>query len=237
MSNTVVITGANRGLGLELARAYAERGDVVIAGCRNPDAAISLAAITHHVHAVDMGDEASIEWFITEISEDVSGGAVDILINNAGLDARSFGADNWQRDVLSQSGGHFMGQIRVNTLGPMLLSRGLVPHLRRSEHPRIVNISSQVGSMDVGQKIGTDVGYSTSKAALNMVTIKLANALRDDGIIAMMLHPGYLRTDMGGAAAAMDVDEAVPQILDLVNGLTMDDTSTFRRWDSTTHPW
>jgi NAD(P)-dependent dehydrogenase (short-subunit alcohol dehydrogenase family) len=237
MSNTVVITGANRGLGLELARSYADRGDVVIAGCRSPDAAISLAAITHHVHAVDMGDENSINSFIDEIADDVSGGPVDILINNAGLDARSFGAGNSERDVLTQAADHFMGQIRVNTLGPMLLSRGLLPHLRLSDRPRIVNVSSQVGSMEVGRQIGSDVGYSTSKAALNMVTIKLANAVRDDGIIAMMIHPGHLRTDMGGVNAAMATTDAVPQILDLVDGLTMDDTGTFRRWDGTIHPW
>jgi NAD(P)-dependent dehydrogenase (short-subunit alcohol dehydrogenase family) len=237
MSNTVVITGANRGLGLELARAYADRGDVVIAGCRNPDAAISLAAVTHHVHPLDVGDEGSIEAFIAEVADDVSGGPVDILINNAGLDARAFGADNSQRDVLTQAADHFMGQIRVNTLGPMLLSRGLLSALRRADRPRIVNVSSQVGSMEMGQKIGSDVGYSTSKAALNMVTIKLANAIRDEGIVAMMIHPGHLRTDMGGAAAAMATTDAVPQIVGLIDGLTMDDTSTFRRWDGTTHPW
>jgi NAD(P)-dependent dehydrogenase (short-subunit alcohol dehydrogenase family) len=91
--------------------------------------------------------------------------------------------------------------------------------------------------MEVGARIGRDLGYSVSKAALNMVTVKLAMRLRDEGIVAIALHPGHLKTDMGGASAAMEPSDAAAAIVALVDGLTLDDTGSFRRWDGTVHPW
>jgi NAD(P)-dependent dehydrogenase (short-subunit alcohol dehydrogenase family) len=230
---TVVITGANRGLGLELARVFAGRGHTVIGGCRNPATATELAAVTSHVHAVDTGDEASIAAFADAIGD----GVVDVLINNAGLSAEGLGAGPDARDVLQLEPEHFIGQMRVNALGPMLLARALLPALRRSPRPRIVNVSSQVGSMVVGARVGRDVGYSASKAALNMITVKLASRLRDDGVIAVALHPGYLRTAMGGPHADLDPAVAASQIADLVDGLTLEDSGSFLRWDGSEHPW
>jgi len=231
--STIVITGANRGLGLELARVYAGRGDTVLGACRNPASATELAEIASEVIPLDLGDEASIAAFVAAIGDRT----VDVVINNAGLDSRGLGADPATRNVLLQAPEHFMGQIRVNALGPMLVSRGLVPNLKRSDNGRIVNVSSQVGSMVVGQTIGSDVGYAASKAALNMVTIKLAGALRGEGITAVMVHPGYLQTDMGGSGADMTPAEAAAHIVAMVDGLTIDDTMTFRRWDGSIHPW
>jgi NAD(P)-dependent dehydrogenase (short-subunit alcohol dehydrogenase family) len=231
--DTVVITGANRGLGLALAKVFAARGATVIGGCRTPAAAGELRSVTPHVHAVDTGDERSIADFVAAIGDE----PVDVLVNNAGLSAEGLGAGPEERDVLVLSPEHFMGQMRINALGPMLLARGLLPWLRRSARPRIVNISSQVGSMVVGSGIGRDVGYGASKAALNMVTIKLASRLRDEGVIAIALHPGWLRTDMGGAGADLDPTEAAGEIVDLIDGLTMEQTGRFLRWDGTEHPW
>jgi NAD(P)-dependent dehydrogenase (short-subunit alcohol dehydrogenase family) len=231
--STVVVTGANRGLGLELARVYACRGDRVIAGCRNPAAADELAALTDHVHALDIGEQQSIADFVDAVGEQ----AVDVLVNNAGIDARNLGAADSERDVLRQTPDQLMGQVAVNAVGPWLLSRGLLPQLRRATNPRIVNVTSQIGSIEVSQRIGRDVGYAVSKAALNMITVKLAARLRDDGIVAIVLHPGFLRTDMGGSSATMDPDDSARQIVALVDGLTIADTGTFRRWDGSVHPW
>lgn len=233
MTQTIVLTGANRGLGLELARAFAGRGDTVIGGCRNPGSATELQAVTPHVHAVDMGDAASIDAFVAAVGDR----PVDVVINNAGIDARNLGAADGERDVLVQPAAHFMGEITVNTWGPLLLVRGLLANLQASTHGRIVNVSSQVGSMEVGATMGRDLGYSVSKAALNMVTVKLAMRLRGDGITAIALHPGYLKTDMGGAGAAMEPAAAAASIANLVDALTIDDTGSFRRWDGTAHPW
>lgn len=233
MSQTIVLTGANRGLGLELARAFAGRGDTVIAGCRNPDAAGALQAVTGEVHAIDLADRASVDAFVAAVGDR----PVDVVINNAGIDARNLGAADGDRDVLVQPFEHFMGELEINTWAPLQLVRGLLPNLQAAGNGRIVNVSSQVGSMEVGAKMGRDLGYSVSKAALNMVTVKLASRLRDDGITAIALHPGYLKTDMGGANAAMEPADAAAAIATLVDALTVDDTGSFKRWDGTTHPW
>ena len=222
---TVVITGANRGLGLELTRAFAAHGDTVIAGSRKPESATALA--------LEVGDPASIDRFVAAIGDQ----AVDVLINNAGIDARNLGATDTERDVLTQPVEHFSGQMQVNAIGPMLLARALLPNLRRSPNPRIVNVSSQVGSMEVAKGVGRDVGYAASKAALNMITVKLAGRLRADGVTVISLHPGYLRTAMGGDAATMDAADAAAQIATLVERLTLEDSGNFLRWDGTIHPW
>ncbi len=231
--STVVITGANRGLGLELARAFTSRGDTVIAGCRHPDAAEELRALTPHVHTVDAGDPASIAAF----AEAIGDRPVDVLINNAAIDARNLGADDGERDVLSQPVEHLIGQIEVNAVGPLLLSRALLPNLRSADNGRIVNVSSQVASMEISRTIGRDLGYAVSKAALNMITVKLAGRLRDEGVTAIVLHPGHLKTAMGGAAAAVEPSDAARSIADMVDRLTIEDSGTFRRWDGSVHPW
>lgn len=231
--STVVITGANRGLGLELAREFAGRGHTVVGTCRHPGDAAELAAVAAEVHPLDVGNESSIDAFVAALGDRV----VDVLVHNAGVDARAFGATNAERNVFDQTAEQFMGQIRVNALGPMLLTRSLIAHLRRSERPRVVSISSQLGSMEVAQKIGGDVGYGASKAAMNVVTLKLGAALRDDGISCVMFHPGWLRTDMGGSSAAMAADDSARQLADQIDALNIDDTMTFRRWDGSPHPW
>jgi len=230
---TVVITGANRGLGLELTRVFASRGDTVIAGCRNPDEATQLAAATPRVIALDVGDESSIASFAAAIGDE----PVDVLINNAGIDARNLGASDADRDVLNQTSDQMLGQIKVNTVGPLLVARGLLASLRQSSNPRIVNVSSQVGSLAIAGTMGRDVGYAASKAALNMVTVKLAVRLRDDSITVIAIHPGHLKTDMGGAAAAMETSQGATAIATLIDGLTPDQSGQFLRWDGSTHPW
>ncbi len=232
-TSTVVITGSNRGLGLALARVYSQRGHTVIGGCRTPAAATELAGVTGHVHSLDMGDEESIDAFVATIGTR----PVDIVINNAGIDARSLGAADDQRDVLTLSGQHLLDEVRVNAVGPMLLARNFLPGLRQSASPRIVNVSSQIASMEVSATMGRDVGYAVSKAALNMITVKLASQLRADGITAIALHPGYLRTEMGAANAPLGADEAAERIVDLIDGLTPADSGRFLRWDGTEHPW
>ena len=228
-----MITGANRGLGLELARAYAGRGDQVIAGCRTPETATDLAAVTPRIDQLDVGDERSILAFV----DGLGGRTVDVVINNAGIDARNLGVADADRDVLTLSAEHMLQQIRVNAIGPMLLARGLVPNLRRSDSPKIINMSSQIGSMVVSAGMGRDAGYAVSKAALNMITVKLAARLKDDGIIVIALHPGYLRTAMGGASAPLGADESASALVQLVDGLTINETGSFKRWDATDHPW
>jgi NAD(P)-dependent dehydrogenase (short-subunit alcohol dehydrogenase family) len=227
----VVISGANRGLGLSLAKAYAERGDEVIAGCRNPSSADELAALGVEVHELDIGSPQSIERFGAVAAQR----PIDVVFNNAGVDGRAFGAPETERDVLSLDVANLTAQIDVNAIGPMLLARAVLPALGTGS--RIVNISSQIGSMQVSAKMGRDVGYAVSKAALNMITVKLAWRLHDDGIIAVAVHPGYLRTDMGGSSASMDASDSAAALVALADGVTLEQSGRFLRWDGTVHPW
>ena len=118
----VVITGANRGLGLELARVYAQRGDEVVAGCRRPGDADELSALTSQVHELDVGSEESVEQFAAAVGS----ATLDVLINNAGVDGRALGVPDDERDVLQLSAEHVLDEIRINAIGPMLLSRALL---------------------------------------------------------------------------------------------------------------
>jgi NAD(P)-dependent dehydrogenase (short-subunit alcohol dehydrogenase family) len=233
MGQNVVITGANRGLGLALTKAYVRAGANVIAGCRTPAAATELAATGAEVHALDLGEQASIDAFVAVVGDR----PVDVLVNNAGLDARAFGAADAERDVLTLDTQVFNDVMQVNTIGPMMLTRGLAPALRSAAGAKVVMVTSQVGSMVVAQRIGRDVSYTASKAALNMVAVKFAQALKGDGIAVIAMHPGYLRTDMGGSGADLDPDDAAEQIRTTIGELTMERTSTFLRWDGTEHPW
>jgi NAD(P)-dependent dehydrogenase (short-subunit alcohol dehydrogenase family) len=234
VTERVVITGANRGLGLALARQYSKRGDVVVAGCRRPDEADELRTLTDHVLALDVGAAASIEQFAAAIGD----APVDVLVNNAGIDARVLGVADDRRDVLQLSADHFLEEIRVNALGPMLLVRALLEPLRRASRPRIVNVSSTVGSLEVAATVGRDVGYVVSKAALNMITVKLAGRLHDDGVIAIALHPGILRTPLATPRGEHeDPDVAAAEIVGLVHGLTHEDSGTFVHRDGSIHPW
>ena len=180
-----------------------------------------------------MASEESIRRF----AEALGPAPIDILYNNAGIDARSFGVDDGARDVLQLSGDNFLAVMRVNAVGPMLLTRALLDRLSASDNPRIVNVTSQVGSMEVAHTIGRDIGYVSSKAALNMISVRQSVHLRDAGIVVIALHPGHLKTDMGGERADLPTDEGATAILALVDSLTMADSGTFRRWDGTVHPW
>jgi NAD(P)-dependent dehydrogenase (short-subunit alcohol dehydrogenase family) len=238
----VVITGANRGLGLELARCYAGRGDEVWAGCRRPAEAEELRRLTEHVVELDIASDDSIAGFADAVGD----AALDVLINNAGVDGRALGVADDERDVLQLGADVFLDEIRINAVGPMLLSRRLLGPLRRAadpsghrpDPPRIVNVSSTVGSLEVAATVGRDVGYVTSKAALNMISVKLAQRLRDDGIIAVAVHPGVLRTAI--ASPRMEAEDpavGAAELVTLIDALTPDQSGAFLHRDGRVHPW
>ena len=193
----------------------------------------SCGDLTAHIEQVDMASEEWIERF----ADSLGPAPIDVLYNNAGIDARSLGVDDGTRDVLQLSGDHFLDEMRVNAVGPMLLARALLDRLTASDNPRIVNVTSQVGSMEVAHNIGRDIGYVSSKAALNMISVRQSVHLRDAGIVVIALHPGHLKTDMGGERADLTTADGATGILALVDGLTMADSGTFRRWDGSVHPW
>jgi NAD(P)-dependent dehydrogenase (short-subunit alcohol dehydrogenase family) len=179
-----LVTGANRGIGLEVARQLAARGHTVLAGARDP---AKVPAIAGDVRAVrlDVTSDADIEALRGELD------AVDVLVNNAAIHY-----DTWQ-GVLSADLEVVREALETNTLGPWRLAIAFAPLLRASPHGRIVNVSSGGGQL-TGMRDGAPA-YSVSKAGLNAVTLMLADALRRDGVLVNAVCPGWVATDMGGA--------------------------------------
>ncbi|MDH4170408.1 MAG: SDR family NAD(P)-dependent oxidoreductase [Acidimicrobiia bacterium] len=236
MAKRVVITGSNRGIGLALTAGLIGAGHQVFAGCRNPAAAAELAALQPDaIAAVEMADPTSIEAFAR--AADRHFGAVDLLINNAGIDARSAGCDFDKRGPMVIEPEAVLEVTRVNAVGPMLLIRHLAPALSRPDQALVINVSSQLGSMVVGDTRGGDAAYNVSKAALNMVSVMMADRLRKHDIAVVALHPGWVRTDMGGERGELAVDEAAPTLVEMFERLTMADTGRFIRPDGSDHPW
>ena len=229
---TVVVTGANRGLGLALAHHYLGRGAHVIGGCRRPDEADVLRHTGAEVQPLDTASEKSMEAFAATIGDR----PVDLLYNNAGIDAKAVGADDGARGALDITTEQFLAVINVNVVGPLRLVQLLADNLRAGPG-KVANISSQVGSFEVAKRIGRDVSYTASKAALNMVTLKQSQALRPDGVAVVCLHPGWVRSDMGGPGATLDPMEAAAGVARVLDTVTIDDTGKFFQWDGSIHPW
>ena len=227
---TTVVTGANRGIGLEFVRQCLERGDKVIAGCRNPDEAADLRGLAPaEVLPVDVGQEASIKDFADSIEENI-----DLLINNAGTSATNLGLERSSTGVLHAPIDLTLDLIRINGLSAASVTRSLLHCL--SQGSQVVNITSQIGSMVVGARFD-DLPYSTSKAVMNMVTVQLATQLRDKGITVAAFHPGWVRTDMGGSQADISAEESAAGILSTIEQLDHQDSGSFLCWDGSTHPW
>jgi NAD(P)-dependent dehydrogenase (short-subunit alcohol dehydrogenase family) len=207
----VLVTGANRGIGREVVRQLGARRDAVLLGSRDPArgerAAAELGVPAIHL---DVTDPATIAATRTRIENDY--GRLDVLVNNAAIDY-----DTWQTAAAPDFAA-VRAAIDTNLLGAWETTAGLLPLLRRSEHGRIVNVSSEAGSM-ASMGAGTPA-YSVSKAGLNALTRVLADELRRDGILVNAVCPGWVATDMGGPGGRPVADGAASVIwaIDLPDG-------------------
>lgn len=217
-----LVTGVGRGLGAAIATELAGRGVTVIGTARRSVAPAAERSCTQIVQ-LDLADRSSIAAAIDEVH--TMGEPIDVLVNNAGLDGRAVGASEHDRGPLDIDPDVFMRQIEVNALGPLLLSRGLVDLLLAANTPKIVNISSQLGHPEVVLRTGRDVGYNASKAALTTTSATLAREL--PGIIVVAVHPGWVRTDMGGPDAALGVEESAARLVDAMLALRAEQTGRF----------
>jgi NAD(P)-dependent dehydrogenase (short-subunit alcohol dehydrogenase family) len=219
---TIVITGANRGIGLELARQCQARGDHVIAAVRTASDELSEAGI-ETIEGVDVTDDGSV----TKFAAALKGRDIDVLINNAGiLLARETIEDlDWDGMRL---------QFEVNTLGPMRVSRALLPNMK--DGGKIAIVSSRVGSI-ADNTSGGRYGYRISKCAVNMAGVCLAHDLRDRGIAVVLLHPGYVRTGLTGMNGEIEPDEAARGLIARIDETTMARTGTFWHANGTELPW
>jgi NAD(P)-dependent dehydrogenase (short-subunit alcohol dehydrogenase family) len=222
---TVVVTGANRGLGLELARQYAAAGARVVGTARRPDEATELAATGARVLPLDVADAESVAAFAAALGD----APVHLLINNAGVSGRALD------DELSYAE-RVRRVMEVNTFGPMRVTEALLPNLRAAEGALVVNMSSGLGSI-AGNTSGGYSGYRESKAALNMYTRNLAADHRAEGILAICVSPGWVRTDMGGPDAPLSPEESIAGLRRVIEGLSPAQSGLFLGHDGERLDW
>ena len=225
MSLDVLITGANRGIGLELARQMQARGDHVIAACRNPAAAEELNALGVRVEELDVTDGRSVSR-VAEVLHEVG---LDVLINNAGVGVRSqpLGETDYEQ---------FSRFVDVNTLGPLRVVEAMLPALRRGQRKLIANMTSRMGSIGDNTS-GGSYAYRASKSALNMVTRTLALDLAGEGVTCVVLHPGWVQTSMGGQAAPTTVEDSVAGLLRVIDGAGSTESGEFFDFSGQHLPW
>jgi len=237
MAKHCLVTGANRGIGLEFVRQLLARGDRVVATCRQPGKAAALNTLTGeypgrlHVLPLDVASEKSRAELVRELplvcGDAVEKPAIDLLINNAGVlhSGERFG---------QLSTAHLDDSFRTNASGPLLLTEALAPML--SDGATVANISSTLGSIANTGQFGTP-SYNISKAAQNMASVLLAHALRGRDIRVVALHPGWVQTEMGGDGAQIAATASVAGLLRVIDGLTLDDSGRFLDWQGQTQPW
>ncbi len=224
-SQTVLITGANRGLGLEYAQQFSERGYTVIGTARNPDAATELAKVADRVEQLDVADPASV----AALAERLDGVPIDILINNAGM----FDRDDVTIDAVDF--GTMEQTFAVNTFGPLRVTQALLPNLRAGKARLIISMSSQLGS--IANSNGRWYAYRASKTALNQFNKIWSVELASEGFTCVVLHPGWVRTDMGGPNASYSPEESVTGLVNVIGALTPEDNGGFYDFQGNPIPW
>ena len=238
----ILITGSNRGIGLALIKQYLTQDDTtLIATCRDPERANALNAIVNanpervRVVQLDVIDKQSIANAVDTVTQQIDG--LDMLINNAGI--LPGGVDNRDPNISSLGdldADAMLNVFRVNTISPVIVTQAFADLLRNGSQARVINVSSDAGSITYRDK-GCDYSYPSSKAALNMMSRCLAGDLRKDNIIVISLHPGFIKTDMGGVNAHLTLDDAIPTMVQTIDKLTLDDSSKFINWDSKLIDW
>lgn len=226
---TVVITGANRGIGLELTKQFLAEGKRVIATSRFPQNSKALNLLHDlgdlSVHSLELTDSQSIFNFAKALADK----KIDILINNAGfMGPKQQGLKEMDYESWSLT-------FAINAMAPFQLSTALLSNLKQSSLPRIVTISSQMGSLN--RKSTGEYAYRSSKAAVNKVMQVLAVELAPENIIVCPVHPGWVQTDMGGAAADISVEESAKGLVKVINNLTQAQSGRFWTWLGEEHPW
>ena len=224
---TALITGCNRGIGLEFVRQYAADGWRVFATCRNPRGARELAAISGDVkiHGLDVVDDRQVKALAKSLADE----PIDLLINNAGVGGpdAEFGktpVDDW------------LEVLRVNTIAPLYVAEQFIGNLEAGRQKLIVSITSRMGSIADNSGGGSYI-YRTSKAALNMVAKSMAQDLKGRRMIVVVFHPGWVKTDMGGPQALIPPKASVTGMRAKIAALTPADSGKFFNYDGQPLPW
>jgi NAD(P)-dependent dehydrogenase (short-subunit alcohol dehydrogenase family) len=237
----VVVTGANRGLGLELTRQLLAAGDEVVATARQPKTADDLNKLASTsdgrvtVVRLDVRDPAEIGAAALQIGERFD--AVDLLVNNAGIwtapDEPERSSSGALADLRAEP---VLEVLRINAVAPILVTQAFAPSLAAAPHAVVVNLSSGLGSIQGANGRG-NIAYGMSKAALNMATRHLAAELRGHGVVVISMSPGWVATDMGGPSASLEPAESVHGMLNVLDALTPAQSGSFLDHTGATLPW
>jgi NAD(P)-dependent dehydrogenase (short-subunit alcohol dehydrogenase family) len=225
----VLITGANRGLGLEFTQQYAADGWDVLACCRHPQSALALQALAAahgkvKVHALDVADFAQIDALAMQLKDE----SIDVLINNAGVYPHSsFGDTNYD---------DWANGFKVNSMAPLKMAEAFVQHLTRGHLKKIATLTSKMGSIDDNTS-GESYSYRSSKCAVNMVMKSLSIDLKPYGISVVTLHPGWVQTDMGGSNALISAHTSVTGLRKVIESLSLESTGRFIAFDGKEIAW
>lgn len=224
--STIVVTGASRGIGFELTRQLAERGDTVLAACRRGSKAMERTGV-RIIEGVDVSQDDGVAALVAGVGD----AAVDVLINNAGVMTNE-GLDGLAADGAGMD--RIRRQLEVNALGPLRVTSALLGNLR--EGGKVAIVTSRMGSI-ADNTSGSRYGYRMSKAAVNMAGVSLAHDLRPKGIAVCLLHPGFVATDMTGGNGNYGPDEAARLLIERVDGLTGATSGTFWHASGEVLPW
>lgn len=222
---TIMITGASRGLGLEFARQFYSKECRVIATCRNPKNANELNAIGDiDIHSLDVTDDKSV----ANLADKLRGENIDILINNAGVIGQREGFGRLDYDIWAET-------MDTNVFGPMRVAEAFRDNVMNSEKKQMIFITSRMGS--ITEAVPNAYVYRSSKAALNMAVKCLSAELAEQGLIAVLFHPGHVQTDMGGQAAPVTPQKSIEGMKNQIVALTHDDNGRFLSYDGHQIPW
>ncbi len=222
--STVLITGAARGLGLDFVKQYAAKGWKVHACARSPESLKEVAGDIH-LHKLEVTDYGAVKALASELK----GEAIDVLVCNAGVSGSEAG------DLGRIDPKVWRDTFEVNALAPLMMAEAFVEQVAASKDRKLIAISSRLGS--ITHNDGARYAYRASKTALNMEWQSLSKDTAAKGLICVVLHPGWVQTDMGGKAATLTIAQSVPSMVKVIDGLKPADNGRFLNYDGTELPW
>ena len=229
--STILITGANKGIGLQITAQYANQGHQVIACCRQPDSATELHKLkeSHQIQIMELavGETESV----ANLAKALKGKPIDILINNAGTSGPSF--ENQTAMQMDFEG--WADAFNINAMAPVRVMHALTDNVKASSAGKIATITSQMGALSLDMAVA--YAYCSSKAALNKYMKMAALEYVKKGVALCVIHPGWVQTDMGGPSADITAEQSAAGIIDVIDKLDMSNAGGFFKWDGDTHEW
>jgi NAD(P)-dependent dehydrogenase (short-subunit alcohol dehydrogenase family) len=231
MSQSWMITGANRGIGLALTMALLRRGDHVVAAARNPWGGALAELASEHMSSLTLLElDVTSDDSVAAAREALAGRPLDVLVNNAGIHG-----PRGIESALAMDFEAWRAVSEVNVYGPLRVAQAFLPNIEAGAGRKIATITSRMGS--IGLNPSGSLAYRSSKAAVNMAMVVFGNAVRDRDISVLLFHPGWVRTDMGGGAADIAPDESATGLIETIDASGMAETNSFRTWQGETIPW